>query len=123
MQCTIEELATLCHEANAAICRAAGDNSQKPWDEAEEWQREAARAFVRRVVIACEPLDGRESHEVWMADKLKDGWVYGPEKDGGKKTHPCLVPYDELPFEQRIKDIVIGALVFNVSALGSILPG
>ena len=34
---TIENIARACHEANRAICEAAGDFSQKPWAEAEDW--------------------------------------------------------------------------------------
>jgi len=39
-----------------------------------------------------------------MIDKLKDGWKHGPVKDPEKKEHPCLIPYDELPKEQQVKD-------------------
>jgi hypothetical protein len=39
-----------------------------------------------------------------MADKIKEGWVYGFVKDPVSKTHPCIVPYEELPEEQQMKD-------------------
>ena len=32
------------------------------------------------------------------------GWVYGPTKDAATKTHPCCVPYTELPPIQKVKD-------------------
>ena len=35
-------------------------------------------------------------HEVWSTGRLKDGWVYGPERNDEKKETPCLVPYEEL---------------------------
>lgn len=35
-------IAKICHQANKAWCEVTGDNSQKDWDEAEEWQRESA---------------------------------------------------------------------------------
>lgn len=35
-------------------------------------------------------------HENWAAGRIKDGWVYGEKRDDEKKTHPCLVPYEEL---------------------------
>ncbi len=47
------------------------------------------------------------SHANWIEYKLDDGWVYGEEKDPVKKTHPCMVPYDELPHDQRMKDTVV----------------
>jgi hypothetical protein len=38
----------------------------------------------------------RNTHEVWSANRIKDGWVYGEVRDDEKKHHPCLIPYDEL---------------------------
>ena len=40
-------------------------------------------------------------HDAWAAQKLKEGWTYGDVKDEGKKTTPCLVPYDELPESEK----------------------
>ena len=39
----------------------------------------------------------REVHETWAANRIKEGWKYGPERNDEKKETPCLVPYDELP--------------------------
>jgi hypothetical protein len=50
-------------------------------------------------------------HEQWMFHKLQEGWQYGSVKDAVKKEHPCLVPYEELPIEQRTKDYIFGAIV------------
>lgn len=46
-----------------------------------------------------------------MKEKIEDGWVYGDEKDTEKKTHPCLVPYEELPEFQKKKDALFQAIV------------
>ena len=35
-------------------------------------------------------------HENWSAGRIADGWVYGPARSDEKKTHPCLIPYDQL---------------------------
>jgi hypothetical protein len=35
-------IAQVCHEANRAWCEVNGDTSQKPWNEAEQWQRDSA---------------------------------------------------------------------------------
>jgi len=50
-------------------------------------------------------------HESWCDFKRADGWVFGEVKDAGAKTHPCLVPYAELPEEQKIKDHLFSAIV------------
>lgn len=46
----------------------------------------------------------RNVHEVWSANRIKDGWRYGPERDDAKKEHPCLVPYDCLPESEKEYD-------------------
>lgn len=103
-------IARICHEANRAICEAAGDHSQKPWDEAEDWQRDSA---LKGVIFAIENPEAppEAQHNAWMADKIADGWVYGETKDTDARTHPCIVAYSDLPFEQRVKDHVFKAIV------------
>jgi len=102
-------LAAICHEANRALCRALGDHSQPEWSEAPDWQRDSAVAGVKAHLR--EPLTPEESHGVWMGHKTNDGWAYGPVKDPVAKTHPCMVPYDQLPPTQRAKDHLFAAIV------------
>ena len=40
-------------------------------------------------------------HEVWADSRLAEGWCYGEERDDANKTHPCLIPYEELPEEEK----------------------
>jgi hypothetical protein len=106
----IEHLAELAHEANRALCEAFGDTSQKPWADAEDWQRDSAVKGARAT------LDGTATspegqHDAWCADKVAAGWTFGPVKDAAAKTHPCLVPYVALPPEQRAKDHLFRAVV------------
>lgn len=102
--------ARVAHEVNRAYCRGLGDNSQPPWGEAPEWQRKSALLGVR-AIQANPGMTPAQQHALWRAQKVSDGWVYGDAKDVEKKTHPCLVPYDELPAEQQIKDVLFGAAV------------
>lgn len=46
----------------------------------------------------------RNVHEVWAAGRLADGWKWGEERDDKLKTHPCLIPYEELPESEREYD-------------------
>lgn len=43
-------------------------------------------------------------HEVWAETRIKQGWRYGEQRDDELKTHPCLVPYEELPEEEKEYD-------------------
>jgi hypothetical protein len=46
----------------------------------------------------------RNVHEVWAAGRVKDGWTYGTVRDDVKKTHPCLIPYEELTETEKDYD-------------------
>lgn len=43
-------------------------------------------------------------HEVWAETRLKQGWKYGEQRNDELKTHPCLVPYEDLPEEEKEYD-------------------
>ena len=104
------DIAKVCHEANKAYCETEGDHSQKSWDEALDWQRQSAIAGVE--FRLNNPDAGHDAqHNAWMKDKIDSGWVYGTEKDSEKKTHPCIVPYEELPEFQKKKDALFCAIV------------
>lgn len=106
----LESIAKVCHQANKAFCEASGDSSQKDWEKAEGWQKSSAINGV--AFRLANPGAGEDSqHNSWMAEKLADGWVYGDVKDAVKKTHPCLVPFAELPAFQQKKDSLFCAIV------------
>ncbi len=98
------------HEANRAYCQLIGDDSQPHWEDAPGWQRESALAGVS-VIQAHPAITAAVLHGQWLTRKQSEGWVYGATKDAEKKTHPCMVPYDELPASQRVKDDIFGAVV------------
>jgi hypothetical protein len=98
----IEVVAQICHEANRVLRIAFEDTGENPhWDEANDEQRASACDGVLSVLNGAGP---EASHRNWLRFKAERGWVYGPVKDEEAKTHPCFLPYDELPPEQKIKD-------------------
>lgn len=108
----IQTTAKICHEANRVYCKLIGDDSQLPWNEAPEWQRQSAINGV--IFHVTNPNAGDDgSHNAWMEDKLLKGWVYGPLKDpeASPPTHPCLVSFEELPSDQQFKDTLFRTLV------------
>lgn len=106
----VTAIAMACHAANAAWCEYGGDTSQKPWAEAPDWQRDSAIVGVE-FHLANPDAGDAASHERWMEHKLAAGWKFGAVKDEKKKTHPCLVPFDQLPPEQQFKDRLFRTLV------------
>lgn len=106
---TPEDIARVCHEANRAWQHVTADEAPSPpWDQAPAWQRESAVEGVRQALAGASPED---LHEAWCEHKFAEGWRYGETKDLAAMTHPCLVPYDELPEEQRRKDALFAAVV------------
>lgn len=101
-------IAQICHEANSAIQESLGEEPSPKWDKAPDWQRESSKEGV---VKALEGKTPEELHEAWCEFKIQNGWVYGLIKSDVAKTHPCLVPYSELPSTQQLKDHVFGAIV------------
>ena len=43
-------------------------------------------------------------HEVWAQERISQGWTYGEKRDDAKKHHPCLIPYEDLPDEEKEYD-------------------
>lgn len=46
----------------------------------------------------------RNVHEVWAKSRMDQGWTWGKQRDDKRKTHPDLVPYDELTEEEKDYD-------------------
>ncbi len=40
-------------------------------------------------------------HENWAAERINLGWKFGHERNDLKKEHPCLIPYEELPEDEK----------------------
>jgi hypothetical protein len=107
-------IARVVHEVNRAYCASHGDHSQIIWEEAPDWQKESAIKGVE-LHLANPHATPEDSHDSWMAQKLKDGWVYGEVKDSGAKTHPCIVPYAQLDERQRAKDFIFRGVVHAIA--------
>jgi hypothetical protein len=104
------KLARAAHEINRAYCAALGDMTTPSWEDAEQSQRDSILAGVD-MHLANPDTTPEESHTAWFIAKQADGWVYAEVKDAAAKQHPCMVPYDELPRTQRVKDYLFSAVV------------
>ncbi len=107
----IENIARVCHEANRAYCHTLKDFSHETWDAAPDWQRESARMGVDLHLMG--DFGAEASHVSWMKQKLEEGWKFGAVKDPGKKEHPCLVDFKDLPPAQQMKDHLFRAIVHS----------
>lgn len=111
---TDEQVARVCHEANRALQYAHGDAlPSQPWDAEDPHIKASAIEGVRNARNGQTP---RQLHDSWMQFKLTEGWRYGPEKDWAAKTHPCLMPYEDLPQRERDKDALFQLIVTALTA-------
>lgn len=105
-----EQVAEICHEANRAVQRILGEQVNFPWENCSPNLRDSAVDGVSKI-LSGEVTTPQQSHDNWIKFKIADGWQWGEVKDFAAKTHPDLVPYDELPPEQTVKDAVFFAIV------------
>lgn len=113
---TAVHIARMAHQVNKAYCELLGDVSQVDWEHAPEWQKDSAIMGVE--FHQSHPgVMPDAMHNGWMAQKTADGWVLGPIKDTEKKEHPCMVPFEQLPAEQQLKDSLFSTVC---SLLGQI---
>lgn len=109
MKFTAEQIARVTHEANRVLQILEEDPAPSlSWNFASEEQRASAVDGVQAALAGKTP---EELHENWVRFKTAGGWTYGPVKDELEKTHPCMVPYGDLPEAQQVKDHLFGAIV------------
>ena len=110
---SITEIARIAHETNRTYCEILGDDSQPFWEDAPDWQRDSAMNGVEAIIHGTVERP-EQSHENWLREKENDGWVYGKLKNPEQKTHPCMVPFDQLSLEQQMKDHLFFAIVMTL---------
>lgn len=103
-------IAEVAHAINQAYCLSLGDDSIPDWADAPEWQKQSALMGVD-MHLANPEATPAQSHESWLAVKEAEGWQYGPVKDPANKVHPCILPFEDLPTEQKSKDYLFRAVV------------
>lgn len=97
-----EHIARLIYAAHSEYNIIQGLGSRCRWEEADRPSRQAYISVVERTLL--QPTKSSfDNHELWRASWEANGWKYGPVRDDVKKTHPALVPYAELPEDQRVK--------------------
>ena len=58
---------------------------------------------LRLSVVEVETM-AKTEHDRWSWDKRLNGWIFGSIKDSRKKTHPGLIPYEDLSESEKEKD-------------------
>lgn len=116
MTTKILAIAALAHAINVGYSASLGDLNHKPWAETPPDIQASVVAGVE-MHLANPNTTPEQSHEAWLAHKASEGWSYGEAKDFEKKTHPCFLPYADLPAEQKSKDYIFRAAVHAAAAV------
>jgi hypothetical protein len=106
----IELIARVCHEVNRVYCDIIGDTPLPPWTDLPIALQGSTLRGVDYVITHPEDT-AAEQHAEWMRERLAAGWVHGDVKDSVAKTHPNLVPYEQLSAQQQAKDALFRGVV------------
>lgn len=103
--------AHIVHEAVRAYHIASGEPNPAPeWHDCDKSLRDSVMIGIRRVIENPNITD-EMLHDSWIETRTEQGWTYGPVRSDEDKTHPCLVPYEQLTAFQRTKDALFSAIV------------
>lgn len=78
----------------------------EPWSNRDEAFRSQFLDVIDMMTGPNRKSDPEELHDDWWRKYEEMGWTYGPERDPVAKTHPDMVPFDELGWRERNKDEV-----------------
>ena len=109
-------------EGGDAAARPGG----APWSELPETYREASRRQADHIDVKLRAIGSRPvprgsappfffsedevellarlEHARWMAERVVDGWRYGPVRDDARRIHDLLVPWEQLAENARERD-------------------
>ena len=76
------------------------------WEDRDEKFRNQMINVVKKYLSQENLPTPEEAHNSWMDAYFKMGWKYGKERDVDKKTHPDLLPFYNLPQDERDKDAI-----------------
>lgn len=106
----LEAIARVVHEAVRAWSLAHGQAELPEWQDAPDWMKASTRTSVQFVLDHPE-VDAGAQHEQWMQQRRAAGWTYGDVRDESRKTHPMLIPFEDLPDFEKSKDALVCAIV------------
>jgi hypothetical protein len=82
----------------------------EPWPEREADFRQQFCEVIERQCGPGRSGSPEELHDDWVRAYEKMGWKYGPVRDREAKTHPDMVPFDQLEQREQDKDVIFIAL-------------
>jgi len=107
------------YEAIRAYRAALGESDRGPWELSAPAVVSGYCNAVEKAIGGASPA---EQHAAWLADKLAQGWSYGLLGSDERRESPNMVPYTDLPEEQRWKDQIVAGVVGSLAAAMKLTP-
>jgi hypothetical protein len=82
----------------------------EPWEDRDDPFKVQFLEVIARQMGPMRSGSPAELHGGWVQAYIDMGWRYGPVRDSEVKTHPDMVPYDQLEQREQDKDSVFIAL-------------
>lgn len=102
-------IARVCYAVMNAYRTGLGEMSRVEWDKLKKAEQ---NNFTEAVSAQIEsPKTPEEQHNEWLEHKIAEGWTYAEKEDVEEKQTPHLIPYEALPSEQKVKDLLFHAVI------------
>ena len=120
---TVTNIAMIAFNAARSLFIASGDTPvPPPWADAPDWQKEAAERGVR-FCLQHPDAEAADAHDNWFKEMTVLGWARGERLDAAAKTHPNLVPYEELRPSDRAAYDLFKSVVTGLAPYAEINEG
>lgn len=97
-----EKIAYVAHQVHRMQTLAMGMDHVPEWEEATKDYIDGSVHLTLAFIRGKGQFTPMSSHELWYADKIAQGWVWGSERNEQSKTHPDLIEWAKLPPERRL---------------------
>lgn len=100
-------LSPFMRESNRAVADHIPTKIRLLLDTDEPLKSDSCRLAAERYRNADEEMlemCRRNEHERWMRFYSLYNWQYAPERNNSARKHPCILPYEQLNLQERIKD-------------------
>ncbi|TLP68231.1 hypothetical protein FEA48_30730 [Pseudomonas nitroreducens] len=114
-------IGSVVHAALNSMMSVLGGIELLQWDDADDSYRERVLDTVQTYLESPDTTPD-QLYELWLQAQFANGWVLGDVYDAAVKTNPHLVPYAEVPVEQRAKDAVVQRLVAVLASIPEAEP-
>jgi hypothetical protein len=112
---TVEQIARVAYAAEAERSLQVAARASASFDALPDAERAAYIAHVQ-FILDNEHAGPAKEYRMLCARKEADGWEYGPTLDEAAKTDPTIVPFEQLPAENRKAAHLMYAIVRVIAA-------